>query len=170
VHNVDVLSTIYLGRMVGFHAEQEALATLAVQERESARQLLFDEEGWLCGRRVGRDAEAEFDKACNSGAGSGVLRHPRHLSTHLREDERRKAHFRLLTPISGLRRRVEKVVAFQADGCYWRDLGRPESVMQAALISQQKVFHPVTRQRLPSQVQQSESAAPGFTVSLFHCK
>ena len=26
----------------------------------------------------------------------------------------------------------EKVAAFRADGCYWRDLGRPENVEQAA--------------------------------------
>jgi NDP-sugar pyrophosphorylase family protein len=25
----------------------------------------------------------------------------------------------------------EKIVAFRADGCYWRDLGRPESVVRA---------------------------------------
>jgi NDP-sugar pyrophosphorylase family protein len=26
----------------------------------------------------------------------------------------------------------EKILAFHADGCYWRDLGRPESIAQAA--------------------------------------
>jgi NDP-sugar pyrophosphorylase family protein len=26
----------------------------------------------------------------------------------------------------------ERIVAFRADECYWRDLGRPESIMQAA--------------------------------------
>jgi NDP-sugar pyrophosphorylase family protein len=25
----------------------------------------------------------------------------------------------------------EKIIAFRADECYWRDLGRPENVMQA---------------------------------------
>jgi len=54
VHNVDVISTIDLGRMMRFHAEENALATLAVQERESARQLLFDQTGQLCGRRAER--------------------------------------------------------------------------------------------------------------------
>ncbi len=44
LHNVDVLSAIDLGRMVRFHTEQAALATLAVQERASSRQLLFDEQ------------------------------------------------------------------------------------------------------------------------------
>lgn len=54
LHNVDVISTIDLGRMMRFHTEENALATLAVQERESSRLLLFDEPGLLCGRRAER--------------------------------------------------------------------------------------------------------------------
>ena len=27
----------------------------------------------------------------------------------------------------------EKIAAFRADGCYWRDLGRPESILQASV-------------------------------------
>ena len=43
VHNVDVLSTIDLQHMMLFHRTNQALATLAVQQRETSRQLLFDE-------------------------------------------------------------------------------------------------------------------------------
>jgi len=59
LHNVDVISTIDLGRMVRFHSEQNALATLAAQERESSRHLLFDGHGRLCGRRVGNAAKGQ---------------------------------------------------------------------------------------------------------------
>src|SRR5947209_203249 len=58
VHNVDVISTIDLRRMVQFHTEHQALATLAVQDRETSRYLLFDEQLKLCGRR--RDQETEL--------------------------------------------------------------------------------------------------------------
>jgi NDP-sugar pyrophosphorylase family protein len=50
VHNVDVLSTIDLARMVQFHAQHQALATLAVTERPTSRPLLFDAQGQLLGR------------------------------------------------------------------------------------------------------------------------
>jgi NDP-sugar pyrophosphorylase family protein len=50
LHNVDVISTINLRRMLEFHCEKQALATLAVQHRESSRQLLFDADFRLCGR------------------------------------------------------------------------------------------------------------------------
>src|SRR5215468_7400846 len=52
LHNVDVISAIDLGRMVQFHIENRALATLAVQKRETSRYLLFDECLQLCGRRA----------------------------------------------------------------------------------------------------------------------
>src|SRR5437763_379194 len=60
LHNVDVISTIDLGRMLEFHWESRALATLAVQQRETSRYLLFDKQNQLCGRRAGRDGTAEI--------------------------------------------------------------------------------------------------------------
>src|SRR5262252_4918938 len=50
VHNVDVISTIDLHPMLQFHNERGALATLAVQSRESSRLLLFNDQLQLCGR------------------------------------------------------------------------------------------------------------------------
>src|SRR5262249_21653847 len=52
VHNVDVVSTIDLNKMLDAHEEKLALATLAVQHRHSPRQLLFDQNNLLIGRRV----------------------------------------------------------------------------------------------------------------------
>jgi NDP-sugar pyrophosphorylase family protein len=52
VHNVDVMSTIDLGRMLRVHGENNALATLAMQDRKTSRYLLFDDRLQLCGRRM----------------------------------------------------------------------------------------------------------------------
>src|SRR6266576_6251566 len=60
VHNVDVISTVDLGKMVRSHTESHALATLAVQDREASRYLLFDQDLQLCGRRAARDSKAEL--------------------------------------------------------------------------------------------------------------
>jgi len=51
LHNVDVISTIDFQRMMQFHVEHRALATLAVRDRVTSRYLLFDEQLQLCGRR-----------------------------------------------------------------------------------------------------------------------
>src|SRR5208337_114681 len=60
LHNVDVISTINLRRMLEYHNEKQALATLAVQHRQSSRQLLFDNDLRLCGRRASFDQEPEL--------------------------------------------------------------------------------------------------------------
>ena len=51
IHNVDVIGTIDIERMVTVHNDSGALATLAVQERETSRYLLFDQKLQLCGRQ-----------------------------------------------------------------------------------------------------------------------
>ncbi len=63
LHNVDVVSDIDLAQMVQFHRSQQALATLAVQERRSSRQLLFDDQGLLCGRRFEKEGRTELARA-----------------------------------------------------------------------------------------------------------
>jgi MurNAc alpha-1-phosphate uridylyltransferase len=49
VHNVDVVTDADLRALLATHAASEAVATLAVSVRETARQLLFD-DGGLTGR------------------------------------------------------------------------------------------------------------------------
>jgi len=49
LHNVDVLSTVDFAAMTKQHRESGALATLAVQERETWRYLLFDEKWEFAG-------------------------------------------------------------------------------------------------------------------------
>jgi NDP-sugar pyrophosphorylase family protein len=60
LHNVDVISNIDFGEMLKFHETEKALATLAVQDRESTRYLLFDESLELCGRQSGRNGKQEL--------------------------------------------------------------------------------------------------------------
>ena len=134
LHNVDVISTIDLGRMVRFHAEQNALATLAVQDRESSRSLLFDEQGRLCGRRA-RSAAKEEDKAELVRAAFGVQAlgfcgiHV--LSPQIFTKMNEEGAFSIIDAYLLLAAQGEKIVAFRADEYYWRDLGRPENVVQA---------------------------------------
>ncbi len=67
VHNVDVVSTFDLPAMMrSFIKRKGALATLAVQERETSRYLLFDEQDLLCGRRKGKEGTPEMARAARS--------------------------------------------------------------------------------------------------------
>ena len=131
LHNVDVLSTIDLRRMVQFHTENQALATLAVQNRETSRYLVFDEHLRLRGRRSGRDQSTEFVRSSQpvqALAFSGIhVISPRLFSMMVEEGV-----FSIITLYLRLAAREEKILAFRADEYYWRDLGRPDNVMQAA--------------------------------------
>ncbi len=91
LHNVDVISTIDLGRMIEFHTEHHALATLAVQQRQTSRYLLFDEQDLLSGRRVEgvEDRQAELVRPAaevQSLAFSGIHVISPHLFAKMREE------------------------------------------------------------------------------------
>lgn len=49
VMNVDILTNLDLPAMIRSHEQSGAIATLAVMQRDSSRQLLFDEHMALCG-------------------------------------------------------------------------------------------------------------------------
>jgi NDP-sugar pyrophosphorylase family protein len=130
MHNVDVISSIDLGRMAEAHAELRALVTLAVAERETSRYLLFDEEGLLCGRRTKGDAEAEMVRPAEAVAAlafSGIHVVSPRIFGKLSEE----GAFPILDAYLRLAAEGERIVAFRADGAYWRDLGRPESLLAA---------------------------------------
>jgi len=139
LHNVDVISAIDLRTMVQFHTENQALATLAVQDRETSRYLLFDERLQLCGRRSGRDQETEVVRSSQQVqalAFSGIhVISPRLFAMMIEEGV-----FSIITSYLHLAAHGEKILAFRADEYYWRDLGRPDNVMQAAQDLKQKVL------------------------------
>lgn len=130
VHNVDVLSNIDLTRMLRFHTEHNALATLAVQQRETSRPLLFDDRSLLCGRRIDRDGATEWARRAEHArpfAFSGVhFLSPRALSMLSEEGA-----FSIIPAYLRLASQDEDILAFRADEFYWRDLGRPENLAEA---------------------------------------
>ena len=139
LHNVDVISTIDLGKMVRSHTESHALATLAVQDREASRYLLFDQDLQLCGRRGAGDSKAELVRSpekVQDLAFSGIhVISPRFLAMMVEEGV-----FSIIRTYLRLAGDREKILAFRADEYYWRDLGTSENVKQAARDLGQKVL------------------------------
>jgi NDP-sugar pyrophosphorylase family protein len=141
LHNVDVVSNIDLARMLRFHLEQDALATLAVQDRFTSRPLLFDTTGQFCGRPVGTMRAAGDGNsatgwtAAGFEAGSGMQElaftgiHV--ISPRIFEEIEEEGAFSIITAYARLAARGERIKGFRADEYYWRDLGRPESVALA---------------------------------------
>lgn len=140
VHNVDVLSTIDFERMVRFHREHDALATLAVQQRPTSRYLLFDRENQLCGRQAGIAGEPELVHPVDgfrAQAFSGIhILSPRIFSAISEEGA-----FPIIPVYLRLAAQKEHVVGFPADRYYWRDLGRPQQILQAAKDIEAGLYH-----------------------------
>lgn len=130
LHNVDIVSGIDLAAMAAAHRESGALATLAVQERASSRQLLFDGEGRLAGRTAGAGKAPEVVREAGelkalAFAGIHVIS-PRIFGRMPEEGA-----FSIIPAYLRLAAEGERVAAYRADGVYWRDLGKVESLRAA---------------------------------------
>lgn len=137
LHNVDVISTIDLHRMLQFHNERGALATLAVQSRESSRLLLFNDKNQLVGRAASGSSHLPLATGRSSLAFSGIhIISPRLLSMLTEEGV-----FSIIDAYVRLAAQGEKIVAFRADEYYWRDLGRPIDLSQAAQDMKKGAFN-----------------------------
>ena len=140
LHNVDVISTIDIPRMLQAHQESGALATLAVQDRKTSRYLLFDQENWLCGRRAASDGRAEIVRPSSQPqpfAFSGVhVISPRLLSLMNEEGV-----FSIIAAYLRLAGQGEKIGLFRSDQYYWRDMGKPENIAQVAADLESEVLH-----------------------------
>lgn len=140
VHNVDVISNIDLRRMLQFHRDSRALATLAVQDRPSSRQLLFDEDDQLCGRKSeGEPGEMTRSALpCHQRAFCGIHVISPRIFPLLTEG----GVFPIVPAYLRLAEQGEKIVGWRADEYSWRDLGTLESLREVSDELGGGVCHP----------------------------
>ncbi|HEY2547562.1 MAG TPA: sugar phosphate nucleotidyltransferase [Candidatus Acidoferrum sp.] len=185
LHNVDIISTIDLTAMLEFHKQNQALATLAVQSRPTSRQLLFNDQLQLSGRRINnydtiiplpqdtvisplqdtvmsseaRNLSSPSSRSpltthhsplprnvvIPSGARNPLLS-PLHplafsgvhiLSPRLLPLITETGAFSIIDTYLRLSSQGQKILAFRHDNSYWRDLGKPADLEQAALDLEQ---------------------------------
>jgi NDP-sugar pyrophosphorylase family protein len=60
VHNVDIMSNIYLMKLYDSHIQSGAIATMAVKDRETSRSLLMNADNLLKGWRDNRTGETRL--------------------------------------------------------------------------------------------------------------
>jgi NDP-sugar pyrophosphorylase family protein len=130
LHNVDILTNIDLAAMLRFHREETALAVLATQDRPTTRPLLFDEHFNLCGRIV-RAGERELARPVESPtplAFNGI----HVISPRIFDLMSEEGVFSIIPTYLRLAAAGESIRCYRADEFYWRDLGRPDHIEQAA--------------------------------------
>lgn len=129
VHNVDVLSNIDLQDMFSRHVASGALATLAVQDRETKRYLLFDKEAHLCGRESaekGRELVRQVNGEVKRLAFNGIQ-----IISPAIFSEYPEKRFSSIDVYLAQAARGGKVSAYRMEGWYWRDLGKPQDLQEA---------------------------------------
>lgn len=133
LHNVDVVSNFDLAGMLRLHRERDALATLAVQQRDTMRPLMFNADGLLCGHRT-PDGEVWAQDKCDAAALAFAGIHivsPRIFTLLPRQEK-----FSIISAYLALAAAGEHIQAWRQDSAYWADLGTPHSLEEAAEQSQ----------------------------------
>ncbi len=127
--NVDIISDLDLKKVVRHHQKTEALATLVVRKRETARYLLFDGNGQLCGRENRKTGEKIITRdqkdPLTALAFSGIhVISPGIFS--LITEQGKFSITDLYVRLSAAR----KIVAFLDDISSWKDVGRLEDLIK----------------------------------------
>jgi len=131
VHNVDILTNLNYQSLVAAHLHSGALATLAVKERSTTRNLLIDRQGRLCGweypDRHLRICTHENGKGLSATAFSGVYV----LSAKIFEKFPEEEVFGFMPWILNLAS-SEEILTWDQSPAFWYEAGRPESIEKAS--------------------------------------
>ena len=136
VHNVDILSDINLKQFYGAHINSEALATLAVRNRQSSRYFLFDNDNNLCGWKNTKTNEVKIAKQSKSDliplAFSGI-----HIINPSIFELMPEQHvFSMIDVYLNLASNYS-IKEFNHDNSMWIDIGTKESLIEAIKILNQ---------------------------------
>jgi NDP-sugar pyrophosphorylase family protein len=135
VKNADILTNLNLSKLYDYHLAHQPLATLAVSERESSRQFLFDDEMRLSGWKNNKTAEL---KLVNSSSSVGSLKPYAFSGIHV-------IHPRIfkLMPASGTfsitntyldLASTESIMGYNHTGDVVLDVGKPEAAITAGQL------------------------------------
>ncbi len=131
--NVDILTDLDLSAMIDQHKKNNALATLAVTERDTSRYFLFNQQQQLCGWRNIKTGE-EKPAPLSFGEGSGVR--PKAFSgIHIINPKifsliKQQGKFSMVDVYLSLCA-DNKIQYFDHSHTKFMDVGKPESIVQA---------------------------------------
>ncbi|HBL76960.1 MAG: hypothetical protein A2W90_19690 [Bacteroidetes bacterium GWF2_42_66] len=131
LYNVDIFSNLDLNRLLSYHLQEKALATLAVRKRKTSRYLLFDRQFQLSGWKDVRSGEIKISRPASIDeseefAFSGIhIVNPEIFSLIIEEGK-----FSIIDLYLRLAQN-QTIKAFTDDSEMWFDLGKPEQLAEA---------------------------------------
>lgn len=129
IYNVDIFCDINLQELINEHKKNKAIATLVVQNRDSSRKLLFDEENYLC---QWKDIRTNTRKEARDPVGlltewsfSGI----HIINSSIFKFITEKGKFSIIDLYLRLAEN-HKISALNTKRSYWYDLGKPETISE----------------------------------------
>ena len=133
VHNADILTSLDLNELRRVHKRSNALATLAVRNRQTSRYLMFDKEGLLSGWQNVKTGAQKISRSVTPLeplAFSGIhLIEPR-IFDYMPEKE----VFSIIDVYLEAARDAS-IVGFRHDSTEWLDVGKPDALAPAAKLA-----------------------------------
>jgi NDP-sugar pyrophosphorylase family protein len=124
LHNVDILSTINLSQMYQYHLNHAALATLAIQERETSRGFIIDDQENICGHEDKNNHRTRLKRAPQGKsrfmAFCGIHVISPEIFQHIDETGR----FSIVDVYLKLIEQGLPIIGYPADQFYWQDIGK----------------------------------------------
>lgn len=130
LHNVDVLSGLDSGRMLSFHLDKNALATLFVQKRSSSRYLLFDADMHLAGWKNANTGEEIYTKPANTVSSQLAFNGIHIIDPQIFELMEDKGKFSII-PLYLRLAPQHSIAGFRDDDIHYLDIGKPGSIEEA---------------------------------------
>ena len=132
VMNVDVLTDMNLNAMISLHQTNKPLATLAVSSRKTSRYFLFNEQNILCGWKNVKTGEEKISRQSSKyieKAFSGI----HVISPEIFPLIKMEGKFSMVDVYLELAK-AHSIQAFDHSGSRFIDVGKPESILEAAQI------------------------------------
>lgn len=124
LHNVDIISDINLRKMFQYHTKSTALATLAVNHRETSRYFLFDDQNLLCGWKSVEDNRTVLTRTPQSEPRQLGFCGIHVISPDIFPKLTETGNFSIVQSYLRLAREGEKIAAYLVDSYHWRDVGK----------------------------------------------
>ncbi|RPI18151.1 MAG: nucleotidyltransferase family protein [Ignavibacteriae bacterium] len=126
VHNADVISDIDIQSMYEYHKNNNAYATLALQDRDTTRPLIIDEKMNI----IGRKSANGFLRYANPVGEERLIGFCgiHFISSNIFNDFRETGFFDIFTEYFRLISEGKKIIGYDVTGSDWKDLGTIESL------------------------------------------
>ncbi len=139
LYNVDVLSSLDLSALASYHCAKGSLATLAVRNRKTDRNLVFNSEMQLCGWRdlkTGEEKMSRLEDSLQNFAFSGIQIIDPKIFSLISETGK----FSIVQLYLRLAKR-EAIYGYVDTSDHWMDLGKPEQLAVAEKMSTNSLEH-----------------------------